>query len=180
MRPPNWTILTWCSSIDCTEPGCTTRWCKQPSEGPPQDARPSPTAPQSRAGWASPHQVGLEHLVIRSSVSRASSSPGAPPPPLPPNAAPPLPLAFLLCAGLPGSVLVPLQLERAGEEATLLDYAMRTSRGAVYLQCSGALHARLLAKEEAMHSLHRQADFPAAVGAARLSIQRVCLEVRRS
>ena len=58
---------------------------------------------------------------------------------------PPLPFAFLLCAGLPGSVLVPLQLERAGEEATLLDYAMRTSRGAVYLQCSGALHARLLA-----------------------------------
>ncbi|EFN55928.1 hypothetical protein CHLNCDRAFT_145198 [Chlorella variabilis] len=36
-----------------------------------------------------------------------------------------------------GSVLVPLRLERAEEEAALLEYSMRTSRGAVYLHCTG-------------------------------------------
>ncbi|PSC70801.1 DNA topoisomerase I [Micractinium conductrix] len=40
--------------------------------------------------------------------------------------------------GSPGSILVPLKLERAEEEAALLEYAMRSSRGAVYLACSGA------------------------------------------
>lgn len=39
-----------------------------------------------------------------------------------------------------GSAIVPVQLERAQEEAALLEYAMRTSRGAVYLHCTGAVH----------------------------------------
>lgn len=39
--------------------------------------------------------------------------------------------------GLPGSMLVPLQLHRAAEEAGLLDYAVHTASGAVYLLCSG-------------------------------------------
>lgn len=38
-----------------------------------------------------------------------------------------------------GSVLVPLRLERAEEEAALLEYSMRTSRGAVYLHCTGGV-----------------------------------------
>lgn len=42
-----------------------------------------------------------------------------------------------MAAGLPGSVVVPLQLEQAEAQAGLLDYACRTSRGAVYLQCTG-------------------------------------------
>ncbi|PRW57160.1 phosphopantetheine adenylyltransferase-like isoform X1 [Chlorella sorokiniana] len=42
-----------------------------------------------------------------------------------------------MAAGLPGSVIVPLQLEQAEAQAGLLDYACRTSRGAVYLQCTG-------------------------------------------
>jgi hypothetical protein len=35
------------------------------------------------------------------------------------------------------SVLVPLQLERAREDANLVDYSQRTARGSVYLYCTG-------------------------------------------
>lgn len=42
-----------------------------------------------------------------------------------------------MAAGLPCSVIVPLQLDQADAQAGLLDYACRTSRGAVYLQCTG-------------------------------------------
>lgn len=72
--------------------------------------------------------------------------------------------------GLPGSVLVPLQLERAGEEAALLEYAMRTSTGAVYLQCTGpaasspptlsTLDLITLCLEPAAHSMPRCDVFP--------------------
>jgi hypothetical protein len=36
-----------------------------------------------------------------------------------------------------GSVLVPLQLDRAEQEAALLDYSLAITHSAVYLHCSG-------------------------------------------
>lgn len=59
------------------------------------------------------------------------------PPPSPARSARP-PAVPKMAAGLPGSVVVPLRLEQAEAQAGLLDYACRTSRGAVYLQCTGA------------------------------------------
>ena len=44
------------------------------------------------------------------------------------------------------SVLVPLQLEHVQQEASLLDYSLRCTRGAVYLYCTGeaGLHQPLV------------------------------------
>ena len=36
-----------------------------------------------------------------------------------------------------GSVLVPLKLEHVQQEASLLDYSLKCTRGAVYLYCTG-------------------------------------------
>ena len=41
------------------------------------------------------------------------------------------------------SIIVPIRLERCQEDAALLRYSVRSTDGAVYLHCTGALGATL-------------------------------------